>query len=121
MTFYPAASRVPAHPFPRPYLGDVFAAEHGSWNRRRRVGYKVIRYYNDDSALRVRGEVLLVNDSQPHHTRLPDGEGNGAPIGEEAMGSGSAGDPLPMELARAETRQTRAPPKGADTPQGGHS
>ncbi len=29
--------------FPREYAGDAFAAEHGSWNRLRRTGYKVIR------------------------------------------------------------------------------
>lgn len=29
--------------FPREYRGDIFAAEHGSWNRSRRTGYKVIR------------------------------------------------------------------------------
>jgi hypothetical protein len=29
--------------FPSDYRGDGFAAEHGSWNRSRRTGYKVIR------------------------------------------------------------------------------
>jgi glucose/arabinose dehydrogenase len=29
--------------FPTEYSGDGFAAEHGSWNRSRRTGYKVIR------------------------------------------------------------------------------
>lgn len=29
--------------FPPEYRGDGFAAEHGSWNRARRTGYKVIR------------------------------------------------------------------------------
>lgn len=29
--------------FPPAYHHDAFAAEHGSWNRARRVGYKVIR------------------------------------------------------------------------------
>jgi len=29
--------------FPASYEGDAFAAEHGSWNRSRRTGYKVIR------------------------------------------------------------------------------
>ena len=29
--------------FPSEYGGDVFAAEHGSWNRSKRTGYKVIR------------------------------------------------------------------------------
>ncbi|WP_334269248.1 PQQ-dependent sugar dehydrogenase [Edaphobacter sp. HDX4] len=29
--------------FPSEYAGDIFAAEHGSWNRSARVGYEVIR------------------------------------------------------------------------------
>jgi glucose/arabinose dehydrogenase len=29
--------------FPAEYRGDVFAAEHGSWNREKRTGYEVIR------------------------------------------------------------------------------
>jgi len=29
--------------FPAEYQGDIFAAEHGSWNRERRTGYKVVR------------------------------------------------------------------------------
>jgi glucose/arabinose dehydrogenase len=29
--------------FPADYRGDAFAAEHGSWNRSKRTGYKVIR------------------------------------------------------------------------------
>jgi glucose/arabinose dehydrogenase len=29
--------------FPAEYHGDIFAAEHGSWNRKRRTGYEVIR------------------------------------------------------------------------------
>ena len=29
--------------FPSEYRGDVFAAQHGSWNREKRTGYKVIR------------------------------------------------------------------------------
>jgi glucose/arabinose dehydrogenase len=31
------------HQFPAEYSGDGFAAEHGSWNRSKRTGYKVIR------------------------------------------------------------------------------
>jgi glucose/arabinose dehydrogenase len=41
MCFYTAATGVSA--FPADYRGDVFAAEHGSWNRSSRTGYKVIR------------------------------------------------------------------------------
>ncbi len=37
MTFYTGKS------FPREFKSDGFAAEHGSWNRVRRVGYKVVR------------------------------------------------------------------------------
>jgi glucose/arabinose dehydrogenase len=29
--------------FPAEYKGQIFAAEHGSWNRRSRTGYEVIR------------------------------------------------------------------------------
>jgi len=29
--------------FPQEYQGDLFAAEHGSWNRATRSGYEVIR------------------------------------------------------------------------------
>jgi len=37
LTFYTAAQ------FPPEYRGNIFAAEHGSWNRSKRTGYKVIR------------------------------------------------------------------------------
>lgn len=37
MTFYEGKQ------FPAEYQGDVFAAEHGSWNRKKRSGYEVIR------------------------------------------------------------------------------
>jgi glucose/arabinose dehydrogenase len=37
MTFYTGTQ------FPAEYRGDAFAAEHGSWNRAKRTGYKVIR------------------------------------------------------------------------------
>ncbi len=41
MCFYPAVHGPAA--FPADYVGDAFAAEHGSWNRNNRTGYKVIR------------------------------------------------------------------------------
>jgi glucose/arabinose dehydrogenase len=34
--------------FPPDYRGDAFAAEHGSWNRSKRTGYKVIRLKTRD-------------------------------------------------------------------------
>lgn len=37
MAFYTGSA------FPRAYRGDAFAAEHGSWNRAKRTGYKVVR------------------------------------------------------------------------------
>jgi glucose/arabinose dehydrogenase len=37
LTFYDGSS------FPSEYRGDAFAAEHGSWNRSKRTGYKVVR------------------------------------------------------------------------------
>jgi hypothetical protein len=37
MTFYDGTM------FPAAYLGDAFAAFHGSWNRAERTGYKVVR------------------------------------------------------------------------------
>ena len=29
--------------FPAEYKGNIFAAQHGSWNRAKRTGYKIIR------------------------------------------------------------------------------
>lgn len=37
MTFYTGAQ------FPAPYRGQAFAALHGSWNRAKRTGYKIVR------------------------------------------------------------------------------
>jgi glucose/arabinose dehydrogenase len=41
MTFYNATSGVAA--FPAAYRGDAFVTLHGSWNRKLRTGYKVVR------------------------------------------------------------------------------
>ncbi len=41
MCFYTATKGVSV--FPAEYRGDAFAAEHGSWNRSSRTGYKLIR------------------------------------------------------------------------------
>jgi len=37
MTFYDGKQ------FPAEYAGDIFASEHGSWNKSTRAGYEVIR------------------------------------------------------------------------------
>jgi glucose/arabinose dehydrogenase len=42
MLFYPTRIKSP-QAFPANYDGDIFAAEHGSWNRAKRAGYNVIR------------------------------------------------------------------------------
>jgi glucose/arabinose dehydrogenase len=62
MTFYAATQ------FPADYRGNIFAAEHGSWNRAKRTGYKVIRVIVKDAA--PTGEYedfvtgFVVNDSE---------------------------------------------------------
>jgi glucose/arabinose dehydrogenase len=42
--------------FPSEYKGDIFAAFHGSWNRMKRTGYKVVRVPLDHSTGKARGE-----------------------------------------------------------------
>ena len=42
--------------FPSEYKGDIFAAFHGSWNRIKRTGYKVVRVPFDKSTGKPRGE-----------------------------------------------------------------
>src|SRR5260370_15942520 len=44
ITFYQAAQ------FPAGYKGDAFVALHGSWNRAKRTGYKVVRLIMKDGA-----------------------------------------------------------------------
>jgi len=36
--------------FPAEYKGQIFAAQHGSWNRQKRLGYKIIRAVMKDGA-----------------------------------------------------------------------
>jgi len=54
MTFYDGDR------FPQEYHHDGFAAEHGSWNRARRVGYKVIRVPMKDGKATGEYEDFLV-------------------------------------------------------------
>src|SRR5437762_383847 len=42
--------------FPAEYKGDIFAAFHGSWNRMKRTGYKIVRVPFDHSTDKARGE-----------------------------------------------------------------
>jgi glucose/arabinose dehydrogenase len=54
MTFYTGDQ------FPATYRKDAFAAEHGSWNRARRTGYKVIRIPTKDGKATGEYEDFLV-------------------------------------------------------------
>ncbi len=62
LTFYEATQ------FPADYRGNIFAAEHGSWNRGKRTGYKVIRVIVKDGV--ATGEYedfatgFVVNDAE---------------------------------------------------------
>jgi glucose/arabinose dehydrogenase len=69
LTFYDGAQ------FPEEYRNDIFAAEHGSWNRARRTGYKVIRVPLKDGQATGEYEDFLVGFVTP--------EGNvwGRPVG----------------------------------------
>jgi glucose/arabinose dehydrogenase len=42
--------------FPAEYKGDIFAAFHGSWNRMKRTGYKVVRVPFDHATGKALGE-----------------------------------------------------------------
>jgi len=42
--------------FPAEYKGDIFAAFHGSWNKKRRTGYKIVRVPLDKSSGKARGD-----------------------------------------------------------------
>ncbi len=42
--------------FPAEYKGDIFAAFHGSWNKKRRTGYKIVRVPLDKSTGKPRGD-----------------------------------------------------------------
>ena len=42
--------------FPAEYKGDIFAAFHGSWNRKKRTGYKIVRVPFDHSTGKAIGE-----------------------------------------------------------------
>ena len=54
LTFYDGSQ------FPGEYQHDAFAAEHGSWNRARRVGYKVVRVPMKDGKATGEYEDFLV-------------------------------------------------------------
>jgi len=69
--------------FPAAYRNELFAAEHGSWNRARRTGYKVIRVPMKDGKASGEYEDFLVGFVTP--------EGNvwGRPVGVAVAQDGS--------------------------------
>jgi glucose/arabinose dehydrogenase len=69
MTFYDGDQ------FPEAYRFDAFASEHGSWNRARRTGYKVIRIPLRDGRATGEYEDFLVGFV------TPDGDVWGRPVG----------------------------------------
>jgi glucose/arabinose dehydrogenase len=77
MTFYSGEQ------FPQEYRGEAFAAEHGSWNRARRTGYKVIRVPMNDGKATGEYEDFLVGFV------APDGNVWGRPVGVTAAKDGA--------------------------------
>jgi glucose/arabinose dehydrogenase len=71
--------------FPPEYKGDIFAAFHGSWNRARRTGYKIVRVPIDKSTGKARG------DYEDFVTGFVTPEGNvwGRPVGLTVAKDGS--------------------------------
>jgi glucose/arabinose dehydrogenase len=71
--------------FPAEYKGDIFAAFHGSWNRERRTGYKIVRVPFDKATGKARG------DYEDFVTGFVTSEGNvwGRPVGITVAKDGS--------------------------------
>jgi glucose/arabinose dehydrogenase len=71
--------------FPAEYKGDIFAAFHGSWNRERRTGYKIVRVPIDKATGKARG------DYEDFVTGFVAPEGNvwGRPVGITVAKDGS--------------------------------
>jgi glucose/arabinose dehydrogenase len=70
--------------FPAEYKGDIFAAEHGSWNKAVRTGYEVIR-------VPLHGDGHATGEYQDFLTGfvLPDGKVWGRPVGVTVAPDGS--------------------------------
>jgi glucose/arabinose dehydrogenase len=70
--------------FPGEYAGDIFASEHGSWNKTVRVGYEVIRV-----PLHQRGDAGGEYEDFLTGFVLPDGNVWGRPVGVTVTSDGS--------------------------------
>jgi len=77
MTFYEG------NQFPKDYKGDIFAAEHGSWNRAERAGYEVIRVPLKD------GKATGAYEDFVTGFVTPDGQVWGRPVGVAVAADGS--------------------------------
>jgi glucose/arabinose dehydrogenase len=77
-TFYEAEQ------FPAEYKGDIFASEHGSWNRSVRAGYEVIRIPRHHT-----GDASGEYEDFVTGFVLPDGKVWGRPVGITIMPDGS--------------------------------
>ncbi len=71
--------------FPSEYKGDIFAGFHGSWNRMKRTGYKVVRVPFDHSTGKARGEY----DDFVTGFVTPEGKVWGRPVGITVAKDGS--------------------------------
>jgi glucose/arabinose dehydrogenase/mono/diheme cytochrome c family protein len=78
LTFYDGAQ------FPAEFKGDIFASEHGSWNKAVRVGYEVIRI-----PLHQSGDASGEYEDFLTGFVLPDGNVWGRPVGITVMPDGS--------------------------------
>ena len=70
--------------FPAEYQGDIFASEHGSWNRSPRAGYEVIRV-----PLHQTGKATGEYEDFLTGFVLPDGKVWGRPVGVAVASDGS--------------------------------
>jgi len=70
--------------FPAEYTGDIFASEHGSWNKAVRVGYEVIRV-----PLHQQGDASGEYEDFLTGFVLPDGNVWGRPVGITVSADGS--------------------------------
>jgi len=77
MTFYEG------HQFPSEYVGDIFASEHGSWNKNQRAGYEVVRVPLEKGRASGAYEDFLTGFV------LPDGTVWGRPVGVAVAKDGS--------------------------------
>lgn len=85
VAFYPdiAFKKNPAgwHAFPGPYAGDAFLTFHGSWNRKEKTGYKVVRVDYE------KGKAVAITDFVTGF--LKDGRASGRPVDVQIAPDGS--------------------------------